>query len=603
MRARPASSKSTDAATAAEVLAVVVALGVAVAAQRGTPQEPVFHAAVDLVQVRAIVTDDHGDAVKGLRQSDFQIFDRGTPKPVATFAEIAHARAPKAAFPPLLLRDVGDNTVVEQSGRVVMVLVDDLHLLVPDDVMKGLVRHIAHEIAPPVMIGLASTSGLLGVEPTDDLALIERALAQYELQRPLVRALPLGIKLIQLANALSAEDRLRKICVVLTSGRADDLWASGEMFTTSRNAARELQRANVATYVFDPAFDGASAPLATLTAQTGGFAVGADALDDGLTRLFDDLDHYYLLGFYPGDPPDGNAHEISVRVTKPGVDVRARKDYVRGGGTAHPAAETVLMGLAWNPLPVTTLPLQLFAMPFFDASGESQVAVALTVDAGAPKTDGATFKDHAGIGLMTIPAGQEKANKKIEHQADVSVPIDASARGDHFEYLVLSSLPLHAGRYQLRVSATSTAAGKGGSVYLMIDVPALPPDDAALGGAMLGLVGRPEMPVGDRQSLAGITLPFVPTLVRDFSTTDTLRVFVPIGRRHPQAASGTIGILDAANRLVRSQPWTADATAPGVDARIALSDLAPGAYRMFVSMTTSTPTSTTERQVGFTISF
>ena len=602
MRARPASSKSTDATIPAAALAVVLALGVAVAAQRGAQQEPVFHAAVDLVQVRAIVIDDHGDAVKGLTQGDFQIFDRGKPKPVATFAEIAHVRASKAAFPPLLARDVADNRVVEQSGRVVMVLVDDLNLFVPDGVMKGLVRHIAHEIAPPVMIGLASTSGELGVEPTDDLALIERALSQYELQRPLARAVPLGIKLIQLANALSAEDRLRKICVVLTSGRAGNLWDSGEMSTTSFNVARELQRSNVTTYVFDPMFDGAFAPLATLTEQTGGFAVGADVLDDGFTRLFDDLDHYYLLGFYPGDAPDGNAHEISVRITKPGLDVRARKNYVRGGGSAHAKPDTVLMGLAWNPLPVTTLPLQLFAMPFFDASGESQVAVALKINAGARKGDGAAFKDHVGLGVMTIPVGQEKANKKVEHQVDVSVPVDANAPGELVEYLVLSSLPLHPGRYQLRVSATSATVEKGGSVYVMIDVPALPPDDAALGGAMLGL-DRAEVPVGDQQSLAGITLPFVPTLARDFSTSDTLRVFVPIGRRHPQSASGTIGILDAANRLVRSQPWTADAVAPGVDARISLSGLAPGAYRMFVSMTASTPTSTTERQVGFTISF
>jgi hypothetical protein len=260
------------------------------------------------------------------------------------------------------------------------------------------------------------------------------------------------------------------------------------------------------------------------------------------------------------------------------------------------------MGLGWDPLPVTTLPLQLFAMPFFDASGESQVAVALKVSAGARKGDGAAFNDHVGLGLMTIPVGQEKANKKVEHQVDVSVPVDTTASGESVQYLVLSSLPLHPGRYQLRVSATSATVGKGGSVYLMIDVPALPPEDAALGGAMLGLVGRAEMPIGDQQSLAGITLPFVPTLARDFSASDTLRVFVPIGRRHPQPASGTIGILDAANRLVRSQPWTADAAAPGVDARISLSDLAPGAYRMFVSMTASTPTSTTERQVGFTIS-
>ena len=600
MRARPASSKSTERTIPAAALAIVLALGAARAAQRGSPppQQPVFHAAVDLVQVRAIVTDDHGDAVKGLAQSAFELFDRGKPQQVATFAEIAHERAPRPAFPPLLASDVADNRLVEQSGRLVMVIVDDLHSLVPADVMKGLVRHIVHEIAPPVTVGLASTSGWLGVEPTTDLAQIERALANYQFLRPFERAMPLGAKLDQISNALSGDDRLRKICVILTSGRANDIWSVESVSTTPRSVARDLGRANITTYVVDPVFNGAYASLAALAEQTGGFAVGADALDDGFSRLFDDLDHYYLLGFYPGDAPDGIAHEVSVRVTTPGVDVRARKDYVRGGGASHPKADTVLMGLAWNPLPVTTLPLQLFAMPFFDPSGDPAVCVALQITAAdARKTPDALFTDHVGIGLMTIPAGQEKANKKIEHEADVSIPTG----GNDARYLVLTSLPLHPGRYQLRVSATSATAGKGGSVYTMIDVPALESDEAALGGAMLGIDGRDDVPVGDRQSLTGIALPFVPTLSREFSAGDTLRVFVPIGRRHPQGASGTIGILDAANRLVRSQPWGAEAAAPGVDARLSLSGLAAGAYRIFVSMTTGTPASTSERQVGFTI--
>jgi VWFA-related protein len=598
MRALPASSKSTDQARATAALAFALALVSVAAAQRGSPaQGPVFHAAVDLVQVHAVATDGHGDAVKGLAQTDFQIFDRGLPQQVATFAEIAHERAARPAFPPLLARDVGDNTLAAQGGRVVVVLVDDLHTAVPIHVVTGLVREIVHEIAPPVTIALASTSGRLGVEPTEDLALIERALASYHIIGPFERAMTLGSKLVAMADALAGDDRLRKACVVITSARDD----TDGVATAGGSAVRDLQRANLATYVLDPAFDGAFAPLASLAERTGGFAVGADALDDGLARLFDDLDHYYLLGFYPGDAPDGRSHELSVRVTRPGVDLRARADYVRGGGAKRSKGDTLLMDLAWNPLPVTTLPLQVFAMPFFDGSGASQIAVALQVSANASPSEASTFIDHVGVGLMTIPAGQLKANKKVEHQADVSVAIDPAARADDGQYLVLTTLPLDPGRYQLRVSATSKTADKAGSVYLMIDVPGLPADEPALGGAMLGLDGRAGVPVGDQQSLSGITLPFVPALAREFPPGETLRVFVPIGRRRPRAVSGTIGILDAANRLVRSEPWSVDASAPGVDARLPLSGLAPGAYRVFVSMTSETPTGRTERQVGFTI--
>jgi VWFA-related protein len=51
-------------------------------------------------------------------------------------------------------------------------------------------------------------------------------------------------------------------------------------------------------------------------------------LDEGLRRISDDLTSYYLLGYYSSNTKlDGGYRSVKVRVTRPGIDVRARRGY------------------------------------------------------------------------------------------------------------------------------------------------------------------------------------------------------------------------------------------------------------------------------------
>jgi len=69
--------------------------------------------------------------------------------------------------------------------------------------------------------------------------------------------------------------------------------------------------------------------MRTLAEATDGLAVmGSNDLDKGLRRISDDLTSYYLLGYYSTNTKlDGGYRSLKVRVTRPGVGVRARRGY------------------------------------------------------------------------------------------------------------------------------------------------------------------------------------------------------------------------------------------------------------------------------------
>lgn len=91
--------------------------------------------------------------------------------------------------------------------------------------------------------------------------------------------------------------------------------------------------------------------LRELAANTDGIAViGTNAIESAMQRIVSDLTSYYLLGYYSSNTKlDGRFREITVRVKRPGVVVRARRGY--RGLTAEDL--TSARETAANPAPVT----------------------------------------------------------------------------------------------------------------------------------------------------------------------------------------------------------------------------------------------------------
>ena len=141
-------------------------------------QQPTFRARTDLVQLDVVVVDADGQPVHGLTKDDFQVFDRGRSQTVATVEEFTHERPAPSMFAPTLRRDVADNAT-SSADRIVILVLDDLHFQGKTGAVKAMARQVVQELGSQASVGLITTSGAFGVEPTEDRALLFREVDRF----------------------------------------------------------------------------------------------------------------------------------------------------------------------------------------------------------------------------------------------------------------------------------------------------------------------------------------------------------------------------------------------------------------------------------------
>jgi hypothetical protein len=68
--------------------------------------------------------------------------------------------------------------------------------------------------------------------------------------------------------------------------------------------------------------------LAALAEGTGGFTIfNTNDLLGGLERIGKEQSEFYLLGYVPGETPEGSCHTLKVKLNKGGMNVRSRSGY------------------------------------------------------------------------------------------------------------------------------------------------------------------------------------------------------------------------------------------------------------------------------------
>jgi hypothetical protein len=306
-----------------------------------------------------------------------------------------------------------------------------------------------------------------------------------------------------------------------------------------------------------------SIALRTLASATDGTAVvGTNNIGPALTRIVADLSSYYLLGYYSTNTRlDGKFRSLTVKVSRPGLQVRARRGYLAataadvasrapanpiasGGPAAADAAAlaTVVGSLARF---AREAPLRLQAASAWTAAGATTVWVVGEIGAGETWAGG-----EANVTLL------RDATPISTARATVSPPSRT------FRIALTPGEPLPPGQYQLRVRARS-AAGSGAPLDEIVGlvVAAAPDSTGALVIRRGPSTANKAIPTADlrfrRNERLGIDLPAAPS-------PPTVRVLDRTGKPIP------IPVAVTARDDPDGSAW--------LSGEIALAPLAPGDY-------------------------
>jgi VWFA-related protein len=168
------------------LVTVILLTGITIPAaqQPAEPPQAVFRAATELVEVDVTVLDGRRQPVKGLTAADFTVLEDGQPREVETFAAVDLADrvvATDAAWMSEVPRDVADNQITEQEGRLVVILMDrSIPVGHPTTVARQVATAAVEELGPGDMAAIVSTSGGVPQNFTTDRARLIRSINQRD---------------------------------------------------------------------------------------------------------------------------------------------------------------------------------------------------------------------------------------------------------------------------------------------------------------------------------------------------------------------------------------------------------------------------------------
>jgi Ca-activated chloride channel family protein len=264
---------------------------------------------VDVVSVTAVVFDKAGHPVRGLGAKDVQLFENGVKQEVSYFREASSVGDPSERVP-LSVVLVLDNSGSMRPNLSFLqeAVLNFVYKL--EDIDKALLVSFNESVK-----GSAEFSG-----DTDRLERFVEGMQAWG-GTSLYDAIQYSLGRIKDAPG-------RKALVVFTDG-ADTTSQLGEREVI--DYARSVE-ATVYTIGFRGEGPGGSPRgfLKKIASDTGGAFFAADKVGE-LIKIFNEisneLKNHYLLAYTPTRPPDGSWREISLKVDRPGTEVRVRKGY------------------------------------------------------------------------------------------------------------------------------------------------------------------------------------------------------------------------------------------------------------------------------------
>ena len=356
--------------------------------------------------------------------------------------------------------------------------------------------------------------------------------------------------------------------------------------------------------------------LRVLSDQTGGFAVvNRNDFSTAFDRIVGDNSSYYVLAYYPPTDKPGKFHRIDVRVSRPGLTVRARRGYalpkVKAAANKAPAPGTPAAAIhdaLDSPIPVSGLTMHVFAAPFKGVAPNASVLFGVELRGRDLRP---APNDVVEVSYMAIDANG-KVRASNSDKLTMNLKPETKARVEQTGIRLLNRIDVPPGRYQLRLAAQDSGGGSVGSVLYDLDVPDFTKPPLVMSGIVLSSMSGSAQPTARPDEQLKQVMPAPPVAVRSFPLGDELMLFTEIYDNVPNPAHGVdiIATITTDTGEVKFKTNEERSSADlggkpggyGYVTRIPLKDMVPGAYVLKVegkSRLGSAPSAS--REIRFTI--
>jgi VWFA-related protein len=270
--------------------------------------------------------------------------------------------------------------------------------------------------------------------------------------------------------------------------------------------------------------------LQTFAEETGGFAVvNTNGFATAYDRIVQENSAYYVLAYYPPNPKrDGKFHKIEVRVTRPGLSVKARRGYANPTGKAPvPVKSEVSAELreALNsPLPTSGLAMRVFAAPFKGVAPNASVLLGVELSG---RDLSMTANSSVELAVFAVDAkGKMKASSR--ETLALNLRPETRTRVEQSGIRMLSRFNVPPGIYQLRVAAHDLAGGALGSVLYDLEVPDFDKPPIVMSGLVLTSAASSMAPTAKPDADLRPVLPGPPVASRSFPQNDQIAFFTDV---------------------------------------------------------------------------
>jgi VWFA-related protein len=327
----------------------------------------------------------------------------------------------------------------------------------------------------------------------------------------------------QINNSYSVEESLRHLIdqasrasVVIYTLNATELQTLGitatdfatgyDPFTTppDQRGARQLADRRTAVLNLQEGLD-------YLAKETGGIAIrNTNDLSGGISRVMEDQNSYYLIGYRPDestfDPASGRRafHKLSLKITRPGsFKLRMREGFYgasdeESNSKPRTAQQQMIAGLK-SPFGAVGVHVRLTSLFGNTAKFGSYMRSMLYVNAGdLTFTEDPGSYHKAELNLLAIAFGDNgNPVEQISGPAIVRVPDYDFQRFLSKGFVYFLTVPIKKpGAYQLRVALRDEGSGRVGSASQFVEVPDIKKNRLTLSG----LAATADEPSGVRQN-------------------------------------------------------------------------------------------------------